>query len=338
MVKQLEALLAAGVEQRIYRDVRAVVRYRGEAVFSGGTVDADEKFDLASVTKVMATTALCCRLGVDPELRVGTVFSSAAIADVSIADLLYHRSGLPAWEPFFVLRDTREKLVQAALEVKPVATRGAVALYSDIGFIILGEMLAALYGAPIDVLFKREIAGPMGLRAGYRLVSAPPQERTISTGGVRPREPAPGQEGMWTIASGPSREGDVDDDNAYVMNGVSGHAGIFASADDVATVGQGVLEGFLLSPLGWAADKSVCGSTRTFGFDTPSAASPSCGPRFGPRAIGHLGFTGTSLWVDLDRQLSIALLTNRVIFGRANRQIHTFRPRFHEAVLDVLDL
>lgn len=122
------------------------------------------------------------------------------------------------------------------------------------------------------------------------------------------------------------------------MNGVAGHAGLFGSARDVARFGQAVLEGRVKPPReGWVRDKTP-GSTRTFGFDTPSEVGASCGQRFGPRAIGHLGFTGTSLWVDFDRELVVVLLTNRVIFGRANVQIRQFRPRFHDAVLDELGL
>jgi CubicO group peptidase (beta-lactamase class C family) len=127
------------------------------------------------------------------------------------------------------------------------------------------------------------------------------------------------------------------------MDGVSGHAGLFGTAADVATFGQAVLEGRVCRPPSpWAPDARVAGSTRARGFDTPSDEGASCGPRFGragPRgAIGHLGFTGTSLWLDLDRGLVVALLTNRVALGRGNLRLRDFRPRFHDAVLDALGL
>jgi CubicO group peptidase (beta-lactamase class C family) len=126
------------------------------------------------------------------------------------------------------------------------------------------------------------------------------------------------------------------------MDGVSGHAGLFGTAADVARFGQAVLERRTCAQSHWAADASVVGSTRARGFDTPSKEGASCGARFGrggPRgAIGHLGFTGTSLWLDLDRGLVVALLTNRVALGRANVRVRDFRPRFHDAVLDALGL
>ncbi|MBL9037055.1 MAG: beta-lactamase family protein [Archangium sp.] len=330
-------LLHEGVASRVFQHARAVVMHRGKTVFDDGTTSAGAKFDLASVTKVMSTTALLCRLGVSPQVRVGEAFPEAASAHLTVADLAFHRSGLPAFVPFFA---HREPALAAALRVAPVAPPKTTAVYSDIGFILLGAMLEKLHGAPLDALFQRHVAEPFGLTASHfrRVSTSKPDPLVVSTGGTRPREPAPGQEGLWSVTSGPSSDGDVDDDNAYVLDGVAGHAGLFATAADVARFGQAVLEGRIASPVGWERDGSTPGSTRAFGFDTPSVDAPSCGPRFGPRAIGHLGFTGTSLWIDFDRELVVALLTNRVIFGRANVQIRAFRPRFHEAVLDDLGL
>ncbi len=342
MTASLEALLAEGALNRVFQHANAVVIHEGKTVFAGGTTDLSARFDLASLTKVMATTALCCALKIELELKVGDVFPHAASASVTVADLLTHRSGLPAFEPFFALHNTREATVAHALKLAPIAPPGTASVYSDIGFIILGELISTLYTAPLDELFLTRVAKPLGLTtAHYRPLNTPHREEPlVSTGGTRPREPAPGQEGLWPpLAARPSRIGDVDDDNAYVMNGVSGHAGLFASARDVAHFGQAVLEQKLqLDPRGWPIDRETPNSTRTFGFDTPSKNDPSCGHRFGPYAIGHLGFTGTSVWVDFKRRLVIALLTNRVIYGRANIQIRQFRPRFHDAVLDQLAL
>ena len=334
MTSRLEALVSEGVAQRVYQHAHALVVHRGNTVFSFGTVNQEMRFDVASLTKVLSTTALCRALELDPTRTVGSVFPEAKSAHVTVADLLFHRSGLPAFEPFFAHCQTRDQVVRAALNTAPTAAPGVAAVYSDIGFIVLGEMISELHHAPLDQLFLKHVAQPLGLtRSSFR-----PADPTVSTGGTRPREPAPGQEGLWSLPVGPSREGDVDDDNAYAMNGVAGHAGLFASAHDVARFGQAVLDGTLRPPpQGWSRDDTP-GSTRSFGFDTPSVTGASCGQRFGPRAIGHLGFTGTSLWVDLDRQLVVVLLTNRVVFGRANVQIRQFRPQFHDAVLDELGL
>lgn len=358
----LDELIQEGVTSRIFGAARAYVLHRGRVAFDGGTVPADAQFDLASVTKVVCTTALVTSLAragrLDVHAPVSSVLPSVRV-QAAIADLAFHRSGLPAFRPYFAqvaqeqpsLFSSRTAELAATVRSEVVARVaatdaerpvGSSAVYSDLGFILLGEVVSAAAKQPLDALFAREIAEPLGLSAGFRRLSTVSSDsRVVSTGGSRPREPAPGQEGMWSTPSWPSRDGDVDDDNAWVMDGVAGHAGLFGSARDVATFGQAVLEGRFESPVGWARDAVTPGSTRAFGFDTPSIDAPSCGSRFGrgPRgAIGHLGFTGTSLWIDFERELVVALLTNRVVFGRANLQIRAFRPRFHDAVFDLLGL
>jgi serine-type D-Ala-D-Ala carboxypeptidase len=226
------------------------------------------------------------------------------------------------------------------LATPPEAVNRTRLAYSDLGFITLGAALEASTQLPLDALFSQRIAQPLGLSASYQRVSACEGQRTAPTGSTRPREPAPGQEGLWHVATSAGRAGEVDDDNAWVMDGVSGHAGLFGTAHDVALFGQALLDERFGAQ--WPRDPFVSGSSRTIGFDTPGLEAPSCGARFGragPRgAIGHLGFTGTSLWVDLDRQVVAVLLTNRVAFGRANLSIRALRPLFHDAVLEGLGL
>lgn len=359
-MKMLEALLEEGRASGVFSYARAQVLHCGKVVFDAGNASADAHFDLASVSKVVCTTAVLCRLAQRGALDVLAPvkrYLPNAVVDARVIDLALHRSGLPAFVPFFAevaattpalfeapageLREqVRRTVVARALKTPAVTPVGTAAVYSDVGFIVLGELIVAVLGRSLDDVFITEVAAPLGLSARFRRLSVSSAGATISTGGTRPREPAPGQEGLWAVPSWPSREGEVDDDNAWVMNGVAGHAGVFGSAADVARFGQAVLEGWVSSPTGWHRDAATKGSTRAFGFDTPSAEAASCGPRFGrgPRgAVGHLGFTGTSLWIDFDRQLVVALLTNRVISGRANVQIRAFRPRFHDAVLDALE-
>lgn len=355
-MKSLDELLSRGVNERVFSQARAVVRSKGQVVYEGGNAAPEAVFDLASVTKVMSTTALLGRLSARGALDVRAPIRSVlpdARLDATIADLAFHRSGLPAFLPFFaqvtkehpelfehptpeLRRRVRDEVVARVLDVPAERPVGAAAVYSDLGFILLGEALAAVAKKPLDEAFRDEVAAPLGLSSCFR----PRSPHVVDTGGTRPREPAPGQESMWQCQTWPSRPGEVDDDNAWVMNGVAGHAGLFSTAADVARFGQAVLDGWLVSPLGWSVDSTTPGSTRTFGFDTPSAEGASCGPRFGRAgplgAIGHLGFTGTSLWIDFDRQLVVTLLTNRVVFGRANLQIRAFRQVFHESVLDAL--
>lgn len=357
----LDALFARGLDERVFSLARAEVWHRGVKVYEGGNAPADARFDCASLTKVMCTTALLCRLAERGELEVSAPLSAllpGAQGPGTLEDLAFHRAGLPAFVPFFaeltrshpalfeapspaLRKEVRALVVQRLLAVVPERPVGSAAVYSDVGFLRLGEALAAASGQPLDALFDGEVARPLSIGAGFRRLSrALEPVGVVDTGGRRPREPAPGQESLWRCASWPSRPGEVDDDNAWVMDGVAGHAGLFASARDVARFGQAVLEGFVRPPGGWRVDASTPGSTRTFGFDTPSPEGASCGGRFGRAgplgAIGHLGFTGTSLWIDLDRALVVALLTDRVVFGRHNVAIRAFRPAFHDAVLDEL--
>ncbi len=351
----LEALLQRGLDEQVYPLARLEVFHRGSHVRSLGNAPVDCVFDLASVTKVMSTTALVLETGLPVDAPL-TQLIPGAVARASFIDLLFHRSGLPAFFPFFEreLLDHPQlfegpepalrALVRNSVLTRVAATPqegapGLQAVYSDLGFILLGAALEASTGVPLDRLFAERIAAPLGLTAHFRRLSSslPLPAQFAPTGTTRPREPAIGQEGMWNVPERSTNLCEVDDDNAWCLDGVSGHAGLFGTALDVARYGQVVLEGRWAPASGWARDTTP-GSTRTFGFDTPSAEGASCGQRFGKRAIGHLGFTGTSLWIDFDRELVVAFLTNRVALGRANLRIRAFRPQVHDAVLDALKL
>ncbi|WP_426749977.1 serine hydrolase domain-containing protein [Myxococcus sp. Y35] len=362
----------------VFPAAQAVVLHRGVQVFGGvaGNVSGDTRFDLASLTKVISTTSLFLRLWtegkVGPETLVSRYFPGTPVGDagVTVADLLYHRSGLPPFVPFFAQALTahpellnadcpsalrarvRDEVIQAAAATPLAAEPRTRAAYSDVGFILLGEILSRAAGAPLDTLFSSHVAEPLGLSARFhRLTDFPADAVPAPTGATRPREPAPGQEGMWKdVPTQPTRPGEVDDDNAWVMDGVAGHAGLFGTAVDVARFGQAVLEGCaggaILAPgplwhRALATDPLVEGSTRSMGFDSPSEGVSSAGHYLGdtpPGAVGHLGFTGTSLWVDLRRSLVVALVTNRVANGRQETRIRDFRPLFHDFVVEALGL
>lgn len=374
----LQKVLDDACELGVFPSAQAVVLHRGVQVFGGvaGKVSGDTRFDLASLTKVISTTSLFLRLWtegkVGPEALVSRYFPGTPVGDagVTVADLLYHRSGLPPFVPFFAQALTahpelldadcpsalrarvRDEVIQAAAATPFAAEPKTRAAYSDVGFILLGEILSRAAGAPLDTLFSRHIAEPLGLSARFhRLTDFPADAMPAPTGATRPREPAPGQETLWKdVPTQPTRTGEVDDDNAWVMDGVAGHAGLFGTAVDVARFGQAVLDGcaggaiIAPGPL-WhralATDPKVQASTRSMGFDSPSEGVSSAGHYIGdtpPGAVGHLGFTGTSLWVDLRRSLVVALVTNRVANGRQETRIRDFRPLFHDFVVEALEL
>jgi CubicO group peptidase (beta-lactamase class C family) len=222
------------------------------------------------------------------------------------------------------------------------APAGTRALYSDVGFIVLGLLLEAAGGAPLAELCEARVARPLGLRSTFFLDGLEP---------AAARTHAAGRTFLPTGACPHRHEvncGAVNDDNAWAMGGVAGHAGLFSTAEEVAAVGQAWLDALSGRPSIIPAEAAAAfarrdptpGSDRALGWDTPGASS-SLGDRLGrgPRgAVGHLGYTGTSLWVDLDAGIVCALLTNHTHpSGFSDRErIRAFRRRFHDAVAEAL--
>jgi CubicO group peptidase (beta-lactamase class C family) len=302
-------------------------------------VTTSSLFDLASLTKVVASTAMAMILYerglLDLEAPVTAIvpeFNSAgddsSRREVTLRMLLAHSSGLPAYEKLFLRAKTREALLRAALTVELAATPGARAEYSDIGFIILGVALERLADESLDVFCQREIFGPLGMThttfnpAKALKDSIPPtaDDRTFRHRVI---------------------QGEVQDENASVVGGIAGHAGLFSTAEDLALFAHTMLNGGrpILRPstveLFSRRESAPTGTSRALGWDTPSAPSQS-GKYLSSRSFGHLGYTGTSLWIDPERQLSITLLTNRTWPDCQNQAIKQVRPAFHDAVIEAL--
>lgn len=295
-------------------------------------------FDLASVSKVVATTATAMLLYqrglLDLDAPVVAVVPEFARNDprcraVTFRMLLAHSSGLPAHEKLFLKGPTREGLLTTAFAVALTADPGTRAEYSDIGFIILGVALERLADEPLDSYCQREIFGPLGMA------------HTTFNPSLAARPAIPPTVDDWTYRNR-IIQGEVQDENASAMGGVAGHAGLFSNAQDVATFANVMLNGGqpTLRPDTLAIftrrEQSPAGTSRALGWDTPSAPSQS-GKYFSPRSFGHLGYTGTSLWIDPERQLSVTLLTNRTWPDYKTKTITEVRPRFHDAVVEALE-
>ena len=248
--------------------------------------------------------------------------------EITLRMLLAHSSGLPTYEKLFLRAQTREDLLQAAFTTQLAAAPGARAEYSDIGFIILGVVLERLADESLDAFCQREIFGPLGMThttfnpAPALKDSIPPtdDDRTFRHHII---------------------QGEVQDENAGVLGGIAGHAGLFSTAEDLAIFAHAVLNGghpILRSStieLFSRRESAPEGTSRALGWDTPSAPSQS-GKYFSSRSFGHLGYTGTSLWIDPERQLSITLLTNRTWPDCQNQAMKQVRPALHDAVIEVL--
>ena len=326
-------------------------------------VSTSTLFDLASLTKPIATTTMAMilyergLLELDaPVIGIVPEFLSDADPrrrDVTFRTLLAHSSGLPAYEKLFLKMHSRDEFLRAALETPLTAEPGTRAEYSDIGFIVLGVALERLAEEPLATYCQREIFGPLGMAnttfnppaelrpqipptADERLVCE--QKSDIPRAAV----PAPhdaSAPNKWSTFRNRIIQGEVQDENAFVLGGVAGHAGLFSTVEDVARFAQCMLQGGtpILRPetvsLFTSRESTPAGSSRTLGWDTPTPPSQS-GKYFGPRSYGHLGYTGTSLWIDPERQLSVTLLTNRTWPDCSNQAIRQVRPTFHDAMIE----
>jgi CubicO group peptidase (beta-lactamase class C family) len=292
----------------------------------------DTIFDLASLTKVIATTSIVMRQVaaglISPGTRVGEILPSCGespVGAIEIRQLLDHSSGLPAHLRLFERASGRDAfraaICAASLEREP----GTASVYSDPGFMLLGFALEASGGAPLDTQFK-DLCGSED--RGEPLLYCPAANFLDRI--------APTEFDKWR---GRLLRGEVHDENAAALGGVAAHAGLFGTAAAVGSFARLVLRTFseptqLGTPEAmrlFSSRTGVAGSSRALGWDTALPTSSS-GRRMSARAIGHTGFTGTSLWIDPERDMYAVLLTNRVHPTRENEKLLPLRGRFHDAL------
>jgi CubicO group peptidase (beta-lactamase class C family) len=306
--------------------------------------DGDVLFDLASVTKPFTAVAVACA-GIAPDTPLGALLSEARGTEserVTIEHLLAHRAGLEAHRPLYapLLRGESVDIAAAlheAADARRSDAQGAVPpdgfapLYSDVGYLLAGEALARRIGVrDAGEAIGRLVLEPLGIATAAGTV------RDLSARGIRGPF-APTEEVAWR---GGLIAGAVHDENAWALTGLggSGHSGLFATADAVLMFGQAVLDALdgLESALGnvdlhWLVRERPGGSLRA-GFDGKSASGSSAGARMATASFGHLGFVGTSLWIDPENHTIVTLLTNRVRYGRNHLAIRSARPWAHDAL------
>lgn len=292
--------------------------------------EAETIFDLASLTKVIATASLAMRhvdagpLDLDAAIsRYVPSWRRADDAGVTVRHLLEHSSGLPAHARLWEHADGREDFERAIAALPLERAPGTAAVYSDPGFLLLGFALEDVGEAPLDRQFA-----PLAASLDGSLLYCPPSHLVEQ---IAPTEIDP-----WR---GRLLRGEVHDENAAALGGIAPHAGLFGTAGAVASFARLVLQTFR-SPtaLGtpavmreFATRSRVPGSSRALGWDTMTPTS-SCGTRLAPSAIGHTGFTGTSLWIDHERDRYVVFLTNRVHPTRQNDALVALRPKLHDAI------
>lgn len=343
-------------------DAVLLERSWGRTHYAGGRpVDPSTHFDLASLTKPLVTTLLSIRAIRDGRLALDCPLSRllpagmvpGSKAEITVFHLLSHCSGLPAYRPFYRALisvpspQRRETLLEWILEEALTHRPGVRGVYSDLGFMLLGFLLEEVLGGCLDDLITRLVLTPLGIsELAYRRIDSgtdptvAPQIPTLPDHGTA----APTEQCSWR-----QRElsGEVHDENAYCLQGVAGHSGLFGTAGGIFRLLSHLLDVYRGTHSGHWFDRDALRlfwrrpgfdpeGTWALGFDTPSASGSSAGMHFSPRSVGHLGFTGTSFWLDLEREIMVILLTNRVHPTRVNDGIKAFRPAVHNLVMESL--
>jgi beta-glucosidase-like glycosyl hydrolase/CubicO group peptidase (beta-lactamase class C family) len=306
---------------------------------SSAAIDWSTLYDLASLTKVVATTPSMMKLfdqglvGLDDSVSeyLGA-FKAGLKRQITIRELLLHRSGFPPFRKLWETATTPSEALDSALATPLVAPPGDTTIYSDIGMITTGQVIQSVSGMRLDAFADAEIFGPLGMK---RTMFNPPSTLKSS---VAPTE----YDSVWRKTQ---IQGTVHDENAWLLGGVSGHAGLFSCADDLARYASMMLSMgrfkqrtiFSRSTYRDFVGTKADDQSRWLGWDMKSAKGSSAGTLLSSSSFGHTGFTGTSIWIDPERMLAVIFLTNRVYPTRANTKLIHFRPVLHDAVARTVD-
>ncbi len=365
----IQAALQSAVDEGVFPGAQLAVRLCGELQCvvvagqlstepPGSPVQPTTIYDLASLTKPLATVTSVLILTQHAKVTLGdsvqevlTELDGTPIGQATVRDLLTHRSGLPGWRPFYERLTPRrmnpglsggdQSIQQCVLKMirdEPlIYPRGARTVYSDLGFMLLGFLVERLSGMTLDLWCNEAIVRPLQADS---MMFCPTEGRkkpdvirpVIAASRIAPTE--------WDEWRHQLLHGEVHDENAAAMGGVAGHAGLFGTAESVLAVSGAWLRGYhgresildreLVREF-TTRQESVARSSWALGWDTPSSPSSS-GSNFSERSFGHLGYTGTSLWIDPLCELEVVLLSNRVHPDRRNEKIKIFRPRIHDLV------
>lgn len=364
--------MQSAVEERIFPGAVLLVRFRGQLVYQGAfglaavtprfePATLETMYDLASLTKPLATTtaALCLiqdgKLHLDDSLDIYfPELHGKEVGSATVFHLLHHSSGLPGWRPLyediaaqerrhhgFLGSTAARKFAVEYLGREPLLyPRGTTSLYSDPGFILLGLMIERVAGLSLARFCRERIYQPLGIQ---RLLFMPNTGDQSSVHGqdVPPDSVASTEDDPWR---GRVLRGEVHDENAYALGGIAGHAGLFGTAAAVMTAADAWLSGYLgrshffhrdLVRRFVTRESNTPESSWGLGWDTRSSPSSS-GQYLSVQSFGHLGFTGTSLWIDPCVELQVVLLSNRVHPSRQDTRIQQFRPLIHDVVYETI--
>lgn len=353
---RITGLLDEGVNTNVYPGAVLLIAREGKISFlkeagflSTGSsqikVKTDTVFDLASLTKPFATTLAVMDLVDKGKIHLDQCLCEllpCSVPDdkqnIPVRFLLSHSSGLPGWKPYYLdlVKHNPEKrkdiLRQRILNEPLVYSPGTDSVYSDLGFMLLEWIIEACSGKKMDDLLTSGYYKPLGLKRTFLIK----KKSLFSIDEIAATEDCPWRKKII--------HGEVHDENAYAMGEYSGHAGLFGTAEDLFVILNMLRGHYYLKRSDFFKPKTVQGffrkqnivknSSWALGWDTPSPSGSSSGDCFSKKSIGHLGFTGTSVWMDLERDIMVILLSNRVHKTRENIKIRAFRPRLHNLIME----
>ncbi len=355
---RLKELLINGIREGVYPGAALIAAKDGQVFFSdkaGNRLKAHEPlpikrdtiFDLASLTKPLATTLALMKLVDDGIISLDQTLMSLLSKTLPPEKraltprlILCHSAGFVDWKPFYLklgrfkIEKRKELLRDWIMDIPLIHEPGRSTVYSDLGFMVLEWVIEESAGMPLNRFLDQNFYGPLGL------------ERTFLHNGDEPMRFMEDQ--FAATEDCPWRkkilQGNVHDENAYALGGFSGHSGLFGIAEEVYTLINLLREHFL----GQRGDYLNQDTVRTFftrqcisdsctwalGWDTPSPKDSSAGKYFSDKSVGHLGYTGTSMWMDPENDVIAVFLTNRVHPTRKNEKIRAFRPILHDLIMD----
>jgi CubicO group peptidase (beta-lactamase class C family) len=346
----VEKVIIEAIEEKVFPGAVVLVWKDGKKIFekqfghftydqNSPEVTLNTIYDLASLTKVLATTtsAMICveKKLLNLEDKVSKFipsFVSNGKENVKIKNLLLHNSGLPAWKRYYNKNLTEEEIIEdiynSEIEFKP----GTKTLYSDLGMIVLGKVIENVIGRTLDKFCTEEIFDPLGMKSTF---FNPPDS-------VKNRIPPTEMDNYWRMKL---IKGEVHDENASLLGGTAGHAGLFSTVSDIAKLLEMIMNKGKVNDNQFIkketvenfASKNNSNSRRLLGWDLKSISGSSAGSKFSRESFGHIGFTGTSIWIDPARNLFVVFLTNRVYPSRENKKILRVRPMLHDAVIDAIE-
>jgi len=357
----ISRILREGLQTRVFPGAVLFVRHQGlirvhqpigqiSSLPDSHPVQTDTIYDLASLTKPLVTVSSLLLLVHAGRLELSQTLATfleetkgAPLGQISLRALLSHQSGLPAWHPFYQsfppvfpaeseFRQHRNQDVLAMILKEPIDQSSLKrSVYSDLGYMLLGFVIERMTSQSLAEFSQKQIFKP--------LEAAPLAFGMHDRQGNALEKCAPTEKDPWR---GRFLQGEVHDENAAALGGIAGHAGLFGTAQAVGQVTKAWLDGYSGKPSIFRQDlvrkfvQALPGTSWGLGWDTPSPPSSS-GQWFSPESFGHLGFTGTSIWIDPVRELEIIFLSNRVHPTRDNQAIKAFRPRLHDAIIQDLE-